>query len=230
MRFFLKTIIFTAACITAVLPVLSVAEPVALPEGLSARVMLVRIGADNFEPIRYADDGAAAFESPLDIARTISADNDWEPLRVAEIGSLTYDGKSFSGETKSSQTMHKGLRKLATNTKEQKSYYLTEYIDFDEKYEFKLKIFLNTEDPENRALNCQFSFSYEAYKYIPYEQLGEQTTEKKAAIAGDRVNQTKFEASSTLAAAIGETVVVSTQKIEGDYRVLLLNISHRESE
>jgi hypothetical protein len=219
-----------AAIIIIISPSLK-AEAAALPDRLSARAMLVRIGADEFEPIGYDRQDSATFSNPMDIAMSILGSGDSEPVQIAEIQMFSNKGDSISGETKSSQAVQTGIRKLATNSKEQRSYYLTEYIDLRETCNFKLKIFQNTPGSfpanadEDKLLNCWYSFSCGIDKYLPYEELDEQTTEKKISIPGDRIRQFDLEVSSVLAMGAGQTAVVSTQRIADDYWVLLLHIS-----
>ncbi|MFI4912561.1 MAG: hypothetical protein ACIAQZ_12920 [Sedimentisphaeraceae bacterium JB056] len=212
-----------AIMVLAVSPSLR-ADNAALPKKFNASAMLVRIGADEFEPIQYDGQESVSFFSPRDIAMSIYGSSDSEPVKIAEMQMTADKNNTISGETKSSQSMRVGAREIVTDAKTQDPYYLTKYFDLDDTCDFKLKISPISADEET-PLNCWCSFNCDIYNYTPYENLNEQTTERKVSIPGDRISKSTFEINSTLAINIGQTVVVSTQKIGDDFLVLLLHVS-----
>lgn len=202
------------------------------PMQLYARAMLVRLPADDFQPIHYSPDQEFGFADPMDIAMSIFASSNTEMIRIAEIQSLSGSGKYVSGETKSYDKVQAPTRKQVYSKDKGEVYYLTEYIWIEEKCDFKLIMQLNSNDSSlaatdnNELLNCNCTFSYTMPDYIPEEKLDEQTDPEWISPAGgDRLVELIFDVNSAVTLKIGQTAVVSCQKIKGDYWVLLLNVS-----
>ncbi len=197
---------------------------------LHARAMLVRIPADEFEPVRYDGGGQMSFPAPMDIAMSIFGGSSTEQIRIAEVQILSGGEKSVSGQTTSYDKVIIPTRKLVC--KEDKEYYLIEHIWLEEKCSFKVDISQSEYDSSyakvrrDKDLNCHCTFSYQMPGSILSEKLDEQTKSQWAVpTAGDRLLELGFEFNSDVSVKTGQTAIVSCQRVGGNYWVLLLNIS-----
>ena len=202
----------------------------AQPSTLYARAMLVRIPADEFQPILYDDGKEMSFPTPMDIAMSIFGGSNTEQIRIAEVQLLSGQDKSCSGETASSDRVQIPTRRLVYNG--DKSYYLIENIWSEEKCSFKVDISRSEYESSSSKvrrdgrLDCRCAFSYQMPGSILYEKLGEQTeSEWTVPTAGDRLLELTLEFNSDVSVKTGQTAVVSCQRAKGSYWVLLLNIS-----
>ncbi len=216
------------ALITAVTTNLKADE--AQPSTLHARAMLVRIPADEFQPILYDAGKVMSFPAPMDIAMSIFGGSNTEQIRIAQVQISSGSDKKLSGQTTSSDRVQIPARKLAFNG--DKEYYFIENTWLEEKCGFKVNISQSEYESsyskvrKGRELNCRCEFSYQMPELILYEKLDEQTEPRWIVPAtGDRLLEFTFEFNSDISVKTGQTAVVSCQRVRGSYWVLLLNIS-----